>query len=296
MPQPPLKQTRRRVFTYGHRLARTLAGNTLQENVFFLHMPKCGGTSVSAGLFGTVALSERIGVIDAVSTRLAAAELAFGRQDPLLCHEDLAEARHTFALREAMALTHVFWNTRLIYGHVLLPKAHRAPLTARYRLVSMFRDPRERALSNFRMAARAGVIANDLDAWLESPVARSMCQAFLRYLCGETCPAPQTIDRSVDTAIAALGDFAVIGFLDDLAGFQAAFQQRFGVQPQIPRYNVAPDPAPALSASQEAKLDRLLEPDRTIYAAAEARFRRALPRKRARAEGSYPVLVQQNQV
>ena len=174
---PDPARLRRRAELYSRRSWHTLSGRHLAEPCAFVHLPKCGGTSLAAGLYGTVPLHRRIGVIDAPSTRRAAAIAAFGRDDPRLAHEDLEHGHLTFALREQMVLTHMAWETPLIHGHFFVTETLLAHFGDRYRFVTMMRDPVARALSNYRMAVRAGVIAEDLDAWLDGPVGRSMAQA-----------------------------------------------------------------------------------------------------------------------
>ena len=71
------------------RITRSMPGQGPRYPSVFMHMPKCGGTSLSEAMYGTVPFADRLGVIDAPSTRRAAAILRANRDDLLTCHEDL---------------------------------------------------------------------------------------------------------------------------------------------------------------------------------------------------------------
>lgn len=262
----------RRLSMYSRRALRTAGGRGLTARIFFLHMPKCGGTALAEGMYGTVALHRRIGVIDAPATRIAAARLHHGSGDPLLCHEDLPFGHETFALREGIALTHLSWTTQMVHGHVLATTCLLSALGQDWALVTMLRDPYARAISNYRMAVRAGVIPDDIDAWLEGAVGQSMAQVYLRYFSGANVIAPGAQAEALSRAEAHMDRFALIGFLDDPRSFQTGFAARFGVRPHFPRRNEARGPELSLTPVQEARLRDLLGPDQRLYDLARMRF------------------------
>ena len=265
-----MREFRRRSRLYGSRMLNTLPFRGLRQPCFFLHMPKCGGTSVAAGLYGTIPLNKRIGTIDAVATRCAAAIRHFSRYDAVLCHEDLQHGHLTFAFREELLLMHMSWGTRLIHGHVLFSDDAYTHFHKTYKTVTLMRDPYERTLSNYRMAVRAGVLEDDLDAWLDGPVAESMAQVYLRYLCGKTVIDAPDLERMESQARTNLAKISLVGVLDDLDGFTLEFKDVFGVTPYIPRYNVGAGRRLVLTQAQDQKLRRLLEPDERLYASARA--------------------------
>ena len=256
---------KRRALVYSRRSWQSMRGSGLNRPCAFLHLPKCGGTSLAAGLYGTVPLHLRIGVIDAISTRRAAAITAFGRDDPVLCHEELEHGHLTFALRQQMVLVHMAWGSRLIHGHFFLDDKILEHFASGYGLVTMMRDPADRALSNYRMAVRAGVIPDDVDAWLDGPVGQSMAQACLRYLFGQNVVPPKDLARALDTALGRLEMFSVIGFLENVPAFQSEFARQFGPRPAMPSFNVGSGPAVRLTDGQAERLERLVAADRQLY-------------------------------
>ncbi len=260
----------RRLAIGGGRALRTATGQGPRHRSLFLHLPKCGGTSLSEAMYATVPLGQRIGVIDAVATRRAAAILRFGADDATLCHEDLEHGQDTFDLREGMLLQHMAWDTMLIHGHVLWSEAAERHFGAAYKVVTVMREPLARTVSNFRMARRAGVVADDFDAWVEGPVARRQARVFLRYLAGANDIAEEAVPEALERARARLGRVALVGFLDRMDGFRAAYGDLFGVRLRLPRLNAAPDAAPDLTPAQEARLRALCAPDIALWEAARA--------------------------
>jgi hypothetical protein len=236
-------------------------------------MPKCGGTSIAEALYATVPIGAGLTVLDAVSTRRAAAIHAFAKDDPTLCHEDFPHGALVFDLREKMLLQAMAADQALIHGHVLWSERAAEHFAGRYRFVTILRGPEARMLSNYHMAVRAGLLADDLDAYLDTPVAESHARVFLRYLSGRNVVPDQELDASIALAIRRLDGFAVVGFLDDLAGFRDRYRAVFGVGLRIRAYNRAATPPPDPTPQQMARVTAMCEPDRIIYDAARARGR-----------------------
>lgn len=263
-------RTVRRLRIYSGR-TRALAGG-LRHPCLFLHMPKCGGTSLSEALYSTVPLHKTVAVLDAVSTRQAAAILAFDRAEEALCHEDLEHGHLTFALREQLMLAHMAAGAQLIHGHVLYSPLAQRHFGKRYRIVSLMREPVARALSNFAMMAGNGYCSPDVEAWLDGPIGRSHATVFLRYLGGQNVVLPEEESAVLDRALARLDDIAVMGFLDDLPGFLSRFADTFGTKPQVHRYNQAAWPRITLTPGQRARLEQACAADTAIYEAARRKF------------------------
>lgn len=252
----------------GGRVLRTATGSPPRHPSVFFHMPKCGGTSLSEAMYATVPMQQRIGVIDAVSTRRAAAIRAFGRDDPRACHEDFDEGWRVFDLRETLMLQHMAWDTMLIHGHVLWSEAAHAHFGDRYRYVTLLREPLARTISNLRMAQRAGLVDDDLEAYLESSVARRHARVYLRYLAGRNDIAEDAVAEATGEAIARLDGFALVGFLDRQPAFLAGYRETFGVPLRLQRLNAAPDGAPPYPDRVLARLRELCAPDLAIHEAA----------------------------
>ncbi|WGH78921.1 sulfotransferase family 2 domain-containing protein [Jannaschia ovalis] len=247
---------------YGGRTVRSLLRAPLGHKCVFLHMPKCGGTSVAEGLYATVPLEDRIGVLSSQAIRRGISFLHLGREDAAAFHDEGAQAEAMARFREQLVLMHMAQDAALIHGHFLLTDPIRAMARARgYRFVTILRDPVARTISNFRMARRNSVFAGDFDAFLDSAMGRRMAQHGLRFLAGQATIAPGAEAQALAAAKRNLAEFEVVGFLDDLDGFAQAFASGFGNRPRFAHYNRAPDAVFRLSPAQRDRLTALCAPD-----------------------------------
>lgn len=255
----------RRAAIAGGRINRTAPGRAPKHPSLFFHMPKCGGTSLSEAMYATIPLNHRIGVIDAVATRRAASILHFGVDDGLKCHEDRDHGQLTFDTREGFLLQHMAWDTMLIHGHVIWSDKAWNHFGDRYKYVTIMRDPKARMISNFRMTHRNGVITEDLEGYLSTPVARRHAQVYLRYLCGRNDIKDEDVPEALELAKSRLRHFALIGFLDQTDAFIAAYRDIFGVKLRMPKLNTAKGNQPLLEPSQQAAIEALCAPDLALY-------------------------------
>lgn len=247
------------------RARRTFPNAAPKHPSVFFHMPKCGGTSLSEAMYATVPLNHRIGVIDAISTRRAAAILNFGKDDPRLCHEDLAEGQKVFDFREGLMLQHMAWDTMLIHGHLLWSEKADAHFGDTYKYVTLLRDPVGRTVSNFRMAQRTGVSDGDVDAYLESDLARRQSTVFLRYLAGRNDIAIDDVPEALALAKSRLEQFALIGFLDETDTFFERYKAIFGVPLRMAKLNAAPKQSSGFDADQVQRFEEICAPDITLF-------------------------------
>lgn len=230
------QQTLRRSRTYSRRLAGVVSGRR-NARVVFMHVPKCGGTSISEALYSTVPVHRRIGVIDADATRRAAAMIHADQDRIDLYHDDLVTGGEVFSIREAMLLTHMAWDTDLIHGHMLFSERAHRHFGDRYDFVTVLRDPIERVVSNFAHSRHDGHISPDFDTYLDSAAGRMHALTYLRYFSGRHDIAPDQEEDALETAKATLGKFALIGFLDQLDGFADGYRTLTGSYPRVFRYN-----------------------------------------------------------
>lgn len=258
----------RRARIYGARLGRSALRSRPKHRSIFFHQPKCGGTSISEAMYATVPIKDRVGVIDADSTRKAAALWHAGVNDVMPCHDDFENAAKVFELREKMLLQHLAWDTWLVHGHVLYSELADQVFGDLYRFVTIMRSPVERTLSNYRMSARQGTVPSDFDAYLDSYAARAHAMTSLRYLSGRAVIDQNDVSALMQVAQERLKKFTVIGFLDDLQKFQTDYREAFDVSLHIGSYNIGAGPNVDLNSAQKRRLDDLCGPDIELYDAA----------------------------
>lgn len=261
---PPFARFRQRSRLYAGRSLRTMSGQSLRHPCVFLHVPKCGGTSVSEALYATVPLHRKIGILDSPSIRRALAIQHSGRDD-LSYHDEGPNAEATTRFREALVLMHMAHQATLIHGHFLFSEAAWQQFGHRYRYVTILRDPVARTISNYRMDLRTGTFRGDFDAFLDSAEGRRKALHKLRYFSGMATVDPADEAAALEAARRNMARFSLIGFLDDLPEFAADFARLFGVRPRIPHYNKAEEARFEISAGQMDRLRALCAPDMDLF-------------------------------
>lgn len=237
----------------------------LNHPCFFMHIPKCGGTSIAEALYATVPMNRRIGVVDANATRRATSMAAAGKDRIHLFHDDLDSGNAVFDLREKMLLTHMAWDTSLIHGHILFSAKADEHFGSTYKYVTLMRDPLARFVSNYNGSVAHGLTTTDFNTYLSTDIARFHALTSLRYFTGQHhIPVGEEM-QAVEIALENAKKFALIGFLDDLDSFCTGFENIFGRKPRVFHYNSHKSDAYQPTAQELDEARALLEPERKLW-------------------------------
>lgn len=258
-------QFKRRWNVYAPRLARMVTKQDPKSPVWFMHVPKSGGSSVHEALRATVPFHRHITCIGALETRRAASILHEHKDDLNLVHEDGPACKKLFDLREAQLLSAMAHGDHLIYGHVIFSPLADQFFGDQYSYVSVLRDPITRVISNYRSTTHEKFFEGSFDDYLDSEVAVLHSQLNLRYFSGNSMVAPDQIDASMEEAKENMKKFDVIGFIEDITKFSDAYGDHLGVKPSIPHYNTGKGKNIALTSSQQDKLLELCASDLALH-------------------------------
>jgi hypothetical protein len=255
---------RTRLEVYSCRLWHTFLGG-LKHNCCFMHVPKCAGSSVSHALRGTVRLQDKIGNIEAVPSRIAAALVYDGELSESSVHEDGPRCAEIFRFRRALLSYYMAAGCALVFGHVLYDKQIFAQHRAAYKYISILREPTSRVISNFRSARFEGFIDEPFPSYLSSDVAWRHATVALRYFSGMPEVPPGEVATALLRAKENMRTFDLVGFAEDLSGFRARFADLFGPRPLIFHHNAGRLTKPDVDGDTRRRLEALCEPDREIY-------------------------------
>lgn len=268
-------QNLRRIRTYGRRVAGMAKGR-LPRNCFFMHVPKCGGSSIAEALYAIVPMQQRVGVIDANASRRATAMIHAGRDEMALYFDDFENGDKVYDLRNDMLLYHMAWDSAVIHGHILFSEFAWQHFHDRYAFVSILRDPVSRVLSNYAHSASGNLVPTDFDEYLESAIVRTHGLSFLRFFAGQHWIEPQDEAAVLERAKTNLDRFDVIGFLDDLPDFCDQIHETLGRKPKIFRYNEKKWPSPQPTQGQMDRLRDIMANEIAFWDYAQHRRRRVV--------------------
>jgi hypothetical protein len=234
-----------------------------RSHVVFVHMPKCGGTTVVGGL--KRCFPQR---------RIDGLEIAASYRAAQICDRD-----HNLLIRDVLAYKlEASSGTQLLTGHWVVDAPLLEKHTAKWRFVTVLREPVERWISNYfydrYKPTKDFRVSMDLEEFLETEHAAWYGSTYVRHL------AARRFDVSIDHADVALAcenlrRFACVGFLSDLAGFTQALERRFSIRVDVHgRKRQGPvaeeDRRRQLTPAVMQKIQAICAPDTALYEFAEA--------------------------
>lgn len=263
----PLRQRlTQRSRLYLGRASRTVMPTQMKRKSMYMHVPKCGGTSVSEALYATIPLGKQIGLLPSKAVRESQSFLHLGEIDTVSFHDEGKEAAKLAAFREQLVLLHMADDCALIHGHFLFtPRIKQLAALLGYDPITILRDPAERTISNYRMAQRNKMFEGSFDAFLESEMGRRMALHTLRYFSGQVTIHESGETAALEVAKTNMAGFPVIGFLDDLAQFSGQYHAHFGVRPRIAHFNKGSGSGLDISSKTRGRLEALCAPDFELF-------------------------------
>jgi hypothetical protein len=244
----------------------------MRANCCFMHVPKCGGTSMIHALRRICPIQRGLGLIEVAPSRSAISLLAERRLDYFGFHEDGPCTADVFAFRRGLLFYFLASDVPLVAGHFLFDRDAFAHFRDRYRFISVLRDPVERMISHYGEERRGNYLDLPFHAYLETNLAWRHATTALRYFSGMAEVAPTQLDHALDLAKANLGCFSLVGFTEDLDRFRTRFADLFGRRLRIGHYRRTKSPKPDLDRATRRRLEHMCRGDLEFYQAAKELF------------------------
>lgn len=244
----------------------------MRANCCFMHVPKCGGTSMIHGLRRLCPIQRSLGLIQVAPSRSAISLLAERRLDYFGFHEDGPRTADVFAFRRSLLFYFLASDLPLVAGHFLFDRDAFANFGDRYRFISVLRDPVERMVSHYNEERRGNYLDLPFVAYLETNLAWRHATTALRYFSGMAHIEPTHLDHALALAKANLRCFAVVGFTENLDRFCARFADLFGRRLRIGHYRRAVLPKPDIDRAMRHRLEVMCRGDLELYQAAKELF------------------------
>ena len=237
----------------------------IKEKVLFLHVPKCGGTSVDkaikAGFGGFFGLGgyRVCQHVDAWASEAAGAKLGLS----------ITNAREVI-------LTYLaeFEETRYISGHFrFTPVVHKLHAEG-WKIITVLRDPVEKWKSQYFYNSKKKSdhfrIKESLGDFIETERSRNYGCDLINNFAPHIPLDKQGEQSAVDEAIEVLKTkCCVVGFTDRMDDFAAKINDEFGFKPRFKVHNVNPasrsDKDKMLTPDIAERIEQICQPNKAVY-------------------------------
>ncbi len=254
----------------------TLRGG-LSQKIVFIHVPKCGGTSVDYAIRKQYPLFRKIsfaGVNPAASLKAVS---MINDKDPF--EDDYYEV---LKFREQILWYHLCHrNISYIHGHFNFSLKAYDSFKDQFKFITILRDPVERWISAFFYNNYRGenpwTVNKDIYEYLDSDIGKLQGHEYVKKFYGSI---EKNIDfgsiDAIEKAKSNLEKFSLVGVLEKLEFFVEKFRDRFGIKLKIPLKNRGPKSSKykgrLIRPDVKAKVEQFCQPDIEIYQHVKNRF------------------------
>lgn len=239
-------------------LRRRITGSGVKEKVFFLHIPKCGGTSVDT------AITEAIGPQSCLHLYSAASRRAAEIQGI-----ELMEYRNSL-------LPYFMEQNGLQYisGHFVFNSDLHSRYSNEWGYVTMLRDPVQKYISQYfynlqKPAQDHFGIDESAEEFIASAEGVRLGQDMVQKITGIaelTAAGSREQQAQIDLAVRNIEKFRLVGILEDTERFQSDFKKIFGASLHIKKMNRNRSKNELqISNSLRKKIEQLCRPDIALY-------------------------------
>jgi hypothetical protein len=214
-------------------------GRSNPQKLYFLHVPKCGGTSIDAALRARYHPTQVFRLPAAASA--LAAELFFDDDEPR------DQYSHVLRYREALLLyAMASGDFRYIAGHFCFSETAFLRFGDEFAHITVLRDPVERWLSHYFFNRYKGEqnthcrVDEELSAALASDEGRSWGTEYVKFYGGVVADGDYRSRTAIQHAIHNLTRFYSIGVLENLGRFTDSLRRSFGIRIRVPKKNISP--------------------------------------------------------
>lgn len=263
-------QVLRKLHSRGRQLASTLRREMREylknaPRIFFCHVPKCAGGSISAAIYDSYSIRERL-FTSMFRINLRASDMAYK-----ICSKDMMEVREVVLCYNLSLPTYTFGA-----GHCRCRPQLVQSYKDSWNFVTILRDPVVRWISEYvyntytdKTVPGRGNNELPLKDYIVSKKGKRSGIYFLRYFSSMPVGYDGDVEEFVNEAIANLRQFRVVGTIERIEFWRQTFRQVFKRDITIPKVNTSPKPGIAEEISSNealiSQIRQLCEPDIRIY-------------------------------
>jgi hypothetical protein len=261
------------------RFGNLLGG--VKENIFFLHIPKCGGTSIRQAIrMNCLSLDIRkdrhyFDLDPGATARVVT--MTEGTHYP----HDASSDYPIMKLRENLLLYSMSQKrTRYISGHFTFSEIAYQKFSGDFSFLTLLRDPVKRWISTYFYNRYKDSdhfkVDLEIEQYLDSDFGRSQGAEYVKFIGGHQASEDYSSAEAVERAKRNLHKFDIVGILEDMDDFKDQFRKRFHAPLNVPTINRNPKPEAhqkaVITPAVEKRIHEICEPDREVYRYARDNF------------------------
>ncbi len=241
------------------RMKDLLAPPIRNHRIFFFHIAKCGGTSISNAIVKCYKPWRARDLNSIVILNEEAARFA---------ERNTVETTHyPLVRRDLLNYMMSLPNVRCISGHFQYSNSAHDAYQDEWHFVTVLRDPVARWLSHYRYNALQKKIEMPIEEFIETKQAKSFGRAFVDEITEDLKKSSIDSEELIKIALGRYKRFSILGRLDDLPDFARKFEEKFQHKLDIKYLNRTPEGRKdaRLSDSVMSRIAELCAPDISLY-------------------------------
>ena len=231
-----------------------------KPSIFFMHLPKTGGTSVDSA-FQKHYGREHVKI--EASESYEASKILFDNSQKEFSYDDC------FRYRDSLLLYHMHLGSKYISGHIRFNQKIWENTKDKYAYITVLRHPVKRYISNYFFNKYKETehcrINDELSEFLDSGRAKSWGYMYTKYFSGNPKIAAAPSEELLETAKENALKFNTIGFLEKLDDFVTECKDKYNLHLRIPHKRKNPKSSREISQANLEKINHICRCDVELY-------------------------------